>query len=88
MKVEVYVYSPDITSRFSGLYINYPQVLELLLWQSHLSGEHAAYYSAAVGIMQCQFWFHLVPITAEWTVAVWIQSLPKAFTYSTVEIKL
>ena len=51
VKVKVYVYSPDIpVNRFSGLYIIYPQVLELTLSQSHLPGEHAAQFSAAVAI--------------------------------------
>ena len=31
---------------FSGLYINHPQVLELPLSQSHISGENAAQFSA------------------------------------------
>ena len=51
VKVKVYVYSPDIPAcRFSGLYINYPQVLELKLSQSHLPGlgENAAKVSVAV----------------------------------------
>ena len=43
------VYSPDIRSRFSRLYIIYPQVLELTLSQSHLQ------FAAAVAI-------HTVPI--------------------------
>ena len=42
VKVKVNVYSPDIPSRFRGLYISYPQVLEPTLSQSHLSGENAA----------------------------------------------
>ena len=47
LKVKVYVYGPDIPSRFSGLHINYVQVLELTLSQSHLLGECAT-ISAAV----------------------------------------
>ena len=31
---------------------------------------------------QYQFSFHMVLITAGWTEAVWIQSLPKAFTHN------
>ena len=55
MFLKVYVYSPDIPSQFSRLYINYPQLLEITLSQSHLPGENAAQFSAAVAI-------HRVPI--------------------------
>ena len=37
VKVTVYVYSPDIPSRFGGLYINYPHVLERTLSVSSLN---------------------------------------------------
>ena len=30
---------------------------------------------------QYQFSFHLIPIPVGWTVAVWIKSMPKAFTH-------
>ena len=51
VKVKVYVFSPDIpVNRFSGLYIIYTQVLELALSQSHLPGENAEQFSAAVAI--------------------------------------
>ena len=46
----MHVYSPDIPSRCSGLYINFPQVLEHILSQSHLPRENAAQFSAAVAI--------------------------------------
>ena len=36
--------------RFSGLYINYCQLLELTLSQSHLPGENTTQFSAAVAI--------------------------------------
>ena len=48
VKVKVCVYSPDIPCSFSRLYINYPKVLELTLSQSHLPGETAAQFSAAL----------------------------------------
>ena len=51
----MYVYSPDIPSRFRRHYIHYPQVSELTLSQSHLAGENAAQFSTAVAI-------HTVPI--------------------------
>ena len=47
IQLKVYVYSPDIPSRFSRLYIKYPQVLELTLSQSNLPGVNAAPFSAA-----------------------------------------
>ena len=78
--VKEYVYSPGIqVYRFSGLYIDYPQLLELTLSQSHLPGENSAQYSAAVAIHK--FSLHLVPITIGQKEVVWILSLPKAFTY-------
>ena len=43
LKVKVYVYSPDIPSRLSGLSINYPQLL-------HLPGMNVAQFSATVVI--------------------------------------
>ena len=50
IKVKVYIYSTDIPSRFSRFYINYPQVLELTLSQSHLPGENASQFSSAVAL--------------------------------------
>ena len=51
VKVKMCIYSPDIpVNMFSGLYIIYPQVLELALSQSHLPREYAAQFSAAVAI--------------------------------------
>ena len=41
---KVCVYSPDISSRYSGLYISYSHVLELTLSQSHLPGENAVHF--------------------------------------------
>ena len=67
--------------RFSGLYINYPQVLELTLSQSHLPGENKAQFSAALAIHTEPIFFHPVPIAAGWTEVQWIQSLPKALTH-------
>ena len=67
-KVKVRVYSPDIDSRFSGLYINYTQVLELTLSQSQLPGKNAAQFSAAVAFHTL---FYLVPMTSGWTEALW-----------------
>ena len=62
------VYSPDIpVNRFSGLHIIYPQVLELALSQSHIPGENAAQFSAAVVIRTVPIFVHLVPITNGWT---------------------
>ena len=56
IKVKVHFYSPDIlVYRFSGLNINYPHVLKLTHPQSHLLGENATQFSAAVAI-------HAVPI--------------------------
>ena len=49
------IYSPDIPEGSSDFTINYPQILELTLSQSHLPGEDAAQFSAAVAI-------HTVPI--------------------------
>ena len=51
LRGKVYVDSPDMAVyNFSGLYINYPQVLEFTLSQSHLPGERTAQFSAAVAI--------------------------------------
>ena len=68
-------------SRFIGLYMNYPKVLELTLLQSHLPGENAAQFSVAEAI-------HTVPIVAPpgthycgWTEVVWIQSVPMVLTH-------
>ena len=47
VKVKVYVYSSDVPNTISRLYISYPQVLELALWQSHLPGDDAAQFTAA-----------------------------------------
>ena len=38
--IRMHVYKPDILTRFSELYINYPQVLELIHSQSHPPGAH------------------------------------------------
>ena len=73
------VYSPDIPVGSADFYINYPQILELTIAQSHYPGEIAAQFSAAVATYRCQFSFHLVLVTAGLTEAVWIQSLPNAF---------
>ena len=79
LKVKVYVYSPDIPRRTADF-----TLITLGYWNS-------SFHSLiSLGRLQCIFcsWihshninvsFHLVPITAGWTEAVWIQSLPKAF---------
>ena len=78
MKVQVYVYSPDIPSRFIGLnIIIYPNgvgcwVLKCTLSQSHLPGENAADFLQLQPITQYQFSFQLVRIASGWTDAVWI----------------
>ena len=73
-KVKVYIYTRDIPIRFSGLYINYPQVLEHSFTVSPPWGECSHSDST-------NFSFHLVPITAGWTEVVWIQNLLKSFTH-------
>ena len=45
------------------------------------AGGESSTSSPAVAIHATHFSFHLVPITAGWPEAVWIQSLPKAFTH-------
>ena len=79
-KVKVHVYSPDILSKFTGLYMSYTQVLELTLSQYHLPGENAAQFSAAVAV-------HTVPFFVSCgTHYCWVDrsgvdsNLPKAFT--------
>ena len=44
------MFEVQISYRFSESYNNYAQVLELTLLQSHLPGENAVQYSAAVPI--------------------------------------
>ena len=44
----MHAYSNRYPHTFSRLYINYPQVLELTFSQSHLPGENAAQFAAAV----------------------------------------
>ena len=52
----MYVYGADIPKyRFRGLYLNYPQMLELTLSQSLLPRENAGQFSAPAVI-------HIVPI--------------------------
>ena len=76
----MYVYSPDIPSRFSGLYINYPgywDPLSLFLFP----GEKAAQISAVEAIHTVPMFINLVPITAGCTDVMWIQSVPEAFAH-------
>ena len=54
VKVKVYVYNPRV-SIGCGLYITYPQGLELTLSQSHLPRENEAQFSTDVAI-------HTVPV--------------------------
>ena len=51
------------------------------LFQSHLPGENVAQFSAAVAIHVIPIFIPPGTITAGWTEALWIQSLPKAFTH-------
>ena len=44
LNVKVRVYSTDMSSRFSGLYINYPHVLELSLSKSNLLGRNTTHF--------------------------------------------
>ena len=60
VNVKVCVYSPDIPSMYSGLYINYPQVLKRTLPQSHLPGENAGNFLQLKPFIL----FHQVPVTA------------------------
>ena len=71
----------------ADIYINYPQVLELTLSQSHLTGKNAAHFLQLKPFTQNIFLFHLTLITAGWTEAAWknkeiliSQILPKAYT--------
>ena len=54
-KLKMFIYSPNIPSRFCGLYINYPHILELTLSQSHLPGENAALFLQLKPFTQYQF---------------------------------
>ena len=59
---------------FSGVYINCPQVLGF-------QSKNTAHFLLLKPFTQYKFSFHLVPITAGWPEAVWIQSLPNLFTH-------
>ena len=65
--------------KFSGLYINYPQMLELTVSQSHIPGDNAAQFSASEAIYTVSIfrstWYPL--LLSDQT--VWIQNVPKAF---------
>ena len=79
IKVNIYIYSPDIpvgSEDFTSITLS---TLELALSQSHLTGENAAQFSTAEAIHSTNF---VPPGThyAGWTEAMWIQSLPKSFT--------
>ena len=82
LAIKLAIYSPDIPEGSSDLYINYPQVLELTLSQSHLNGENAAQFSAAVAI-------HTVPISRSTWYPLLLgeqrlcgfKALPNAFTH-------
>ena len=52
------------------------------LSQSYLSGQNAVYFMLLKPFTECQFLFHLVPITVGRPEALWIQSLPTTFTQS------
>ena len=81
VKVFIYkgIYSPAISAYFTSI-IPWLQLISCLS-QSHLPGENAVHFLRLKTFTQYQFSFHLVPITVEWPEAVWIQSLPKVFTY-------
>ena len=60
----------QISPEVHRTYINYPQVLELTLSQSHLPRENAVHFLQLNPLTQSYFLFHLVPITTGWTEAV------------------
>ena len=85
VKVKVFIYSPKSRCKHAvhqTLHITFPGVGTHSYFQSHLPGKNAAHFLQLKPFVQFFFIsFHQVPITAGWPEAVWIQSLPKAFTH-------
>ena len=69
----VRVYSPDIPVGSADLTLITPMYWNKLFHSLNSMGRMQRTFNP---FTQYQFSFHLVPITAEWTEAVWIQSLP------------
>ena len=84
IKAKVYVYSSDIRVSSEEFTLITPRYWKSILHRLIFLGrKYAAHFLQLKPFMQYQFIsFHLVPITAVWPQAVWIQSLPKACTHS------
>ena len=79
-KVKMYVYSPDISRTSEDCALITRRYWNSLFYNRISMERMQRIFCSWSHSHNFNFSFHLVPITAGWTEAVWIQSLPKAFT--------
>ena len=74
VKVKVYIYSPDIPIGSAGFTLITPRYWNSLFHSLISQGKMQRNFLQLQPFTQYQFSLYLVPITAGWTEAVWIQS--------------